>query len=117
MEQALTEYRSSALGRLGRTKEAEADGQRAYKTEQGRRWYKHDPSGADAVAAATKTAVTARKRTAQHLLATRLAQLREQAAGRTTAAAPGPWTDRLPEYAARPLDSDPPGAVVACAPS
>ncbi|MFF3735686.1 hypothetical protein ACFYXM_36950 [Streptomyces sp. NPDC002476] len=34
VEQALPEYRSSALGR---TEEAEAEARRAYKTEQGRR--------------------------------------------------------------------------------
>ncbi|MCX5321416.1 MULTISPECIES: hypothetical protein [unclassified Streptomyces] len=36
VEQALPEYRSSALGHLGRTEEAEAEARRAYKTEQGR---------------------------------------------------------------------------------
>ncbi len=86
VEQALPEYRSSALGRLGRTEEAEAEAQRAYKTEQGRRWYKHNPHGADAVAAATKAADAARERTAQYLLAARLEQLRERAAARSEAA-------------------------------
>jgi hypothetical protein len=86
VEQALPEYRSSALGRLGRTEEAEAEARRAYKTEQGRRWYKHNPNGADAVAAATKAADAARERTAQYLLAARLEQLRERAAARTEAA-------------------------------
>lgn len=83
VEQALPDYRSSALGRLGRTEEAEAEARRAYKTEQGRRWYKHNPNGADAVAAATKAADAARERTAQYLLAARLEQLRERAAART----------------------------------
>ncbi|OEJ28815.1 hypothetical protein AR457_34320 [Streptomyces agglomeratus] len=46
VEQALPEYRSSALGPLGRTREAEAEARRTYKTEQGRRWYKHNPHGA-----------------------------------------------------------------------
>ncbi|GLX49700.1 hypothetical protein Shyhy01_26500 [Streptomyces hygroscopicus subsp. hygroscopicus] len=54
--QALPEYRSSALGRLGRTEEAEAEERRAYKTGQGRRWYRHNPNGADAVAAVAKAA-------------------------------------------------------------
>ncbi|MET8572622.1 hypothetical protein [Streptomyces sp. NPDC004783] len=72
VEQALPEYRSTALGRLGRTEKAEAEARRAYNTEQGRRWYKHNPHGADAVAAATKAADAARERTAQYLLATRL---------------------------------------------
>lgn len=113
VEQALPEYRSSALGRLGRTEEAEAEARRAYKTEQGRRWYRHNPHGADAVAAATKAADAARDRTAHYLLAARLEQLREQAAARTEAAVPAPWTDRLPELAARPLDSDTAGTVIA----
>ncbi|CQR59410.1 hypothetical protein [Streptomyces leeuwenhoekii] len=113
VEQALPEYRSSALGRLGRTEEAEAEARRAYKTEQNRRWYKHNPNGADAVAAATKAADAARERTAQYLLATRLEQLRERAAARTEAAVPARWTDRLPELAARPLDGDTSGAVIA----
>ncbi|MEU7428407.1 hypothetical protein [Streptomyces sp. NPDC040750] len=113
VEQALPEYRSSALGRLGRTEEAEAEARRAYKTEQGRRWYKHNPHGADAVAAATKAADAARERTAQYLLAARLEQLRERAAARSEAAAPAPWTDRLPELAARPLDGEAAGAVIA----
>ncbi|MFJ2607593.1 hypothetical protein ACIO13_21860 [Streptomyces sp. NPDC087425] len=112
MEQSLLEYRSSALGRLGRTEEAEAEARRAYKTEQGRRWDKHNPHSADAVAAATKAADAARERTAQYLLAARLEQLRERAATRTEAAMPAPWTDRLPELAARPLDGEAAGAVI-----
>lgn len=106
VQQALPEYRRSALGQLRRTEEAEAEARRAYKTEQGRRWYKHNPNGADAVAAATRAADAARERTAQYLLATRLEQLRERTAARTEAALPAPWTDRLPELAARPLDGD-----------
>ncbi|MFF9497247.1 hypothetical protein [Streptomyces flaveolus] len=113
VEQALPEYRSSALGRLGRAEEAEAEARRAYETEQGRRWYKHNPHGTDAVAAATKAADAARERTAEYLLAARLEQLRERAAVRTEAAVPAPWTDRLPELAARPLDGEAAGAVIA----
>ncbi|MFH8736341.1 MULTISPECIES: hypothetical protein [unclassified Streptomyces] len=106
VEQALPEYRGSALGQLGRTEEAEAEARRAYKTEQNRRWFKHNPYGADAVAAATKAADAARERTAQHLLAVRLEQLREQALGGTETTPTTPWMDRLPEVAARPLHSD-----------
>ncbi|MFJ3402164.1 hypothetical protein ACIPM5_34795 [Streptomyces microflavus] len=113
VEAALSDYRSSALERLGRTEEAEAEARRAYKAEQGRRWYRHNPNGADAIAAATKAADTARERTAEYLLATRLKQLREQTAARTEQAPAVPWTDRLPELAARPLDTDPAGAVIA----
>ncbi|MGY3676484.1 hypothetical protein [Streptomyces sp. TE33382] len=49
---------------------------------------------------------------AQHLLATRLEQLREQDAARTEASVPALWTDRLPELAARPLDGDATGVVI-----
>ncbi|MEV6549215.1 hypothetical protein AB0M57_10940 [Streptomyces sp. NPDC051597] len=39
-------------------------------------------------------------------------QLRKQQAARTEQAAAAPWTDRLPELAARPLDGDATGAVI-----
>ncbi|MFB7483001.1 hypothetical protein ACFUEM_32660 [Streptomyces anulatus] len=113
VEAALSDYRSNALERLGRTEEAEAEARRAYKTEQGRRWFRHNPNGADAIAAATKAADTARERAAEYLLATRLKQLREQTAARTEQAPAVPWTDRLPELAARPLHTDTAGAVIA----
>ncbi|MER6723888.1 hypothetical protein [Streptomyces halstedii] len=57
---ALPEFRSGALGRLGQTEEADAEERLAYKTEQRLRWFRHNPNGADAVAAATKAADTAR---------------------------------------------------------
>ncbi|MEV8393472.1 MULTISPECIES: hypothetical protein [unclassified Streptomyces] len=113
VEAALPEYRRSALGRLGRTEEAEAEARLAYRTEQGRRWFKHNPHGADAAAAATKAADAARERTAQYLLAARLERLREQAAAGTEQAAAVPWADRLPELAVRPLDGDATTAVIA----
>ncbi|MFB0620343.1 hypothetical protein [Streptomyces sp. AGS-58] len=56
---------------------------------------------------------TEQERTAQYLLAARLEQLRERAAARTEAAVPAPWTDRLPELVARPLDGEAAGAVIA----
>ncbi|MET9535344.1 hypothetical protein ABZY02_33110 [Streptomyces sp. NPDC006649] len=112
VEQALPEYRSGALARLGQTEEAEAEAKRAYATEQGRRWFRANPNGTDAIAAAAKAADAARERTAQYLLATRLEQLRDQAAVRAEAAGPVPWTDRLPELAARQLDGDTAGAVI-----
>ncbi|GHF33388.1 hypothetical protein [Streptomyces fumanus] len=65
------------------------------------------------MAAATKAADAARERTAQHLLATWLEQLREQPVARTEQTAPAPWTDRLSELAARPLDGEAAGAVIA----
>ncbi|WP_236710985.1 hypothetical protein [Streptomyces sp. 150FB] len=76
VEQALPEFRGSALGRLGRTEEAEAETKRAFAAEQNRRWFRANPGSADAIAAATKAANTARERTAQHLLTVRLEQLR-----------------------------------------
>ncbi|MFH9655605.1 hypothetical protein ACH4MT_32525 [Streptomyces anulatus] len=112
VEAALSDYRSDALGRLGRTEEAEAEARRAYKTEQERRWFRHNPNGADAIAAATKAADTARERAAEYLLTTRLKQLREQTAARTEQAPAVPWTDRLPELAAPPLHTDTAGAVI-----
>ncbi|MFF3864100.1 hypothetical protein [Streptomyces sp. NPDC002209] len=113
VQDAAPEYRRQALEMLGRTEEAEAEARRAYRTEQGRRWFRHNPTGADAIAAATKAADTARERTAQYLLATRLERLREQAAARTEQAAAAPWTDRLPDLATRPLDGAAAGAVIA----
>ncbi|MCC9707292.1 hypothetical protein E4N62_19635 [Streptomyces sp. MNU76] len=112
-QQSLQEYQDNALAMLGRTEEAEAEARRAYKAEQGRPWFQHHPNGADAIAAATKASDRARERTARYLLAKRLEQLREQAAARTETAAAAPWTDRLPELAARRLNSDVTGEVIA----
>ncbi|MFE3865686.1 hypothetical protein ACFXPT_35470 [Streptomyces goshikiensis] len=78
-QQAVQEHQDIALAMLGQTAEAEAEARRAYKTEQRRHWFKHNPHGADAIAAAAKAADTARERVAEHLLATRLEQLRELA--------------------------------------
>ncbi|WP_406490687.1 hypothetical protein OHB06_01235 [Streptomyces sp. NBC_01604] len=115
VQQALPEYRRSALGWLGRTEEAAAEARRAYAIEQNRRWFRANPTGVDAVAAATKAADAARVRTAQYLLTVRLEQLREQTAVRHEAAGPasGRWAERLPELAARPVDGDPAEAVIA----
>ncbi|MER5617821.1 hypothetical protein [Streptomyces sp. NPDC002215] len=111
-ESAAAGHRQDALAMLGRTEEAEAEARRAYRTEQNRHWFQYNPNSADAVAAATKAAETARERAAEHLLAARLEQLRERAAARTEQAAAAPWADRLPELAARPLD-DATGTVIA----
>ncbi|MBB6439065.1 hypothetical protein [Streptomyces candidus] len=111
-EQALAEYQRNALAMLGQAEEAEAEAKRAYRTEQNRRWFQHNPHGADALAAATKAADTARERAVEHLLATRLKQMREQAA-RTETAVSAPWTDRLPELATRQLGGDTARAVIA----
>ncbi|MCA1222180.1 hypothetical protein [Streptomyces sp. 8L] len=110
-QQAVGEYQDTALAMLSRTVEAEAEARRAYRAEQGRPWFRHNPSGADAVAAATKAADSARERVAEYLLAARLEQLRERAVARTER--PASWTERLPGLAARPLDGDTSGAVIA----
>ncbi|MFK0120762.1 hypothetical protein [Streptomyces sp. NPDC090994] len=110
-QQAVGEYQDEALALLGRTAEAEAEARRAYRTEQGRPWFQHNPTGADAVAAATNAADTARERVAEYLLAARLEQLRERSAARPER--PASWTQRLPGLAARPLDGDAFGAVIA----
>ncbi|MFD5608369.1 hypothetical protein ACFWI5_35905 [Streptomyces sp. NPDC127064] len=115
LEQALPEYRSSALGRLGRTEEAEAEARRAYKTEQGRRcWY---VQAQPARRGRRRRRDEGRRRGPRaHRPApagTRLEQLREQLAEHAKQAAAVPWTDRLPELAARSLDGDTAGAVIA----
>ncbi|WP_237492905.1 hypothetical protein [Streptomyces sp. YIM 132580] len=79
---------------------------------ENRRWFCHKPNSADAIAAAAKAANIARERTAEYLLATRLEQLREQTNARTEQVPAVPWTDRLPELAARP-DGDATGTVTA----
>uniref|UniRef100_UPI003F49A75A hypothetical protein n=1 Tax=Streptomyces achromogenes TaxID=67255 RepID=UPI003F49A75A len=113
VQEALPEYRRCALAMLGRTEEAEAEARRAYKAEQGRPWFRHNPAGADAVAAATKAAAAARERTAEYLLAARLEQLREQTEARSEAVAPASWTDRLPGLASCLLDGEAAGVVIA----
>ncbi|MFJ9729393.1 hypothetical protein ACIRP3_42330 [Streptomyces sp. NPDC101209] len=113
VQQALPEYRGSALRRLGSTPEADAEARRAYKTEQNRRWFRANPNGADAIAAATKAADTARQRVAEYLLARRLEQLRERTADRAETPVPAPWWARLTELAARPLEGETAGAVIA----
>lgn len=80
-QQAVGTYQDDVLAVLRRTPEAEAEARRAYRAEQGRPWFQHHPTGADAVAAATNAADTARERVAEHLLAARLKQLHEQSAG------------------------------------
>ncbi|MEU4800479.1 hypothetical protein [Streptomyces sp. NPDC023327] len=61
-QQAVQEYQDNALAMLGRTEEAGAEARRAFKAEQGRPWFQHNPNGADAIAAATKAADAARER-------------------------------------------------------
>ncbi|WEO93061.1 hypothetical protein A6P39_002665 [Streptomyces sp. FXJ1.172] len=63
---------------------------------QGRRWYRHNPTGADTVTAATKAADAARERIAEYLLASRLEQLCAQTAVRLTLPAARRWTTARP---------------------
>ncbi|MDX3342735.1 hypothetical protein V5N34_31950 [Streptomyces baarnensis] len=86
-----------------------------FREREGRRWFRHYPHGADAVAAAATAADTARERTAQHLLAVCLRQLRQQSAARSEQTGPMPWTDRLSELAARPLNNDATKAAITSA--
>ncbi|MEU8957961.1 hypothetical protein AB0C93_27050 [Streptomyces sp. NPDC048518] len=46
-------------------------------------------------------------------MAARLEPLREQAAARSAQATAAPWAERLPKLAARPLDGDATGSVIA----
>ncbi|MFG2227925.1 hypothetical protein [Streptomyces sp. NPDC048644] len=94
-EQAAAEYRSSALAKLARSPESETEAKHASATEKGRRLHRRNPDGPIATAAAEKAAHVARERTAQHLLATRLEQLRGMEGGHTDEAAPERWPDRL----------------------
>ncbi len=113
VEQALPEYRSSALGRLARSEETEGDGPATYKSEQNRRWCKDNPHGADVIAAATKAADAARERTARYLLATSLEQLRERAVPGPRRPRPRRGRSGFPGLAARPLDGEAAGVLIA----
>lgn len=106
---AVGAYQDDALAVLRRTPEAEAEACRAYRAEQGRPWFQHHPTGADAVA--TNAAATARERVAEYLLAAWLKQLHERSAAPVRR--PASWTERLPGLTGRPLDGDATGAVIA----
>ncbi|MFJ3505313.1 hypothetical protein [Streptomyces sp. NPDC090135] len=103
-ESAAAEYRHEALVMLGRSTEAQAEARKAYATELGKPWFQALPDSDDAQRAATEAAAQAQTRTAEHLLAVRLEQLHTQA--RPQPVRPAPWSQRLPELAARPLDSE-----------
>lgn len=103
-ESAVGEYRHEALVMLGRGEEAQAEASKAYTTELAKPWFQALPDSDDAQRAATEAAAKAQTRTAEHLLAVRLEQLHAQA--RPEPVRPAPWTQRLPELAARPLDGE-----------
>lgn len=94
--------------------EAEAEARRVFGTEQSRRWFRVNPDGVDAVAAAAKAACATRKRAAEYLLTVRLEQPRERTANRSERGAAAPWSARLTEMAARPLGGETAGPVIAC---
>ncbi|MEW1699448.1 hypothetical protein [Streptomyces sp. NPDC091278] len=103
-ESAATEYRHKALVMLGRSEDAQAEARKAYDTELAKPWHQALPDSDDAQHTATEAAAKAQTRTAEHLLAVRLEQLHTQA--RLEPVRPAPWTQRLPELAARPLDGE-----------
>ncbi|AVI00069.1 hypothetical protein C5L38_34020 (plasmid) [Streptomyces sp. WAC00288] len=103
-ESVVAEYRHEALVMLGRSEEAQAEARKAYATELAKPWLRAVPDSDDAQRAATEAAAQAQTRTAEHLLAVRLEQLHTQA--RPEPVRPAPWSQRLPEHAARPLDGE-----------
>ncbi|MDV5143194.1 hypothetical protein R1T08_02430 [Streptomyces sp. SBC-4] len=103
-ESATSEYRQQALVMLGRSGEAQTEARQAYATERAKPWHQALPDSDDALRTATEAAATAQVRTAEHLLAVRLEQLRTQA--RPEPVRPTPWSQRLPELAARPLNGE-----------
>ncbi|MFJ7069737.1 hypothetical protein [Streptomyces sp. NPDC101115] len=103
-ESAAAEYRHEALVMLGRSTEAQAEARKAFATELAKPWFQALPDSDDAQRAATEAAARAQTRTAEHLLAVRLELLRTQA--RPEPVRPAPWSRRLPELAARPLDGE-----------
>ncbi|MFI8426041.1 hypothetical protein [Streptomyces sp. NPDC085479] len=108
-ESAVGEYRHEALVMLGRSEDAQAEARKAYATELAKPWFQALPDSDDAQRAATEAAAKAQTRTAEHLLAVRLEQLHIQA--RPEPVRPAPWTQRLPEFAARPLDGEAPEVI------
>ncbi|MFF8604054.1 hypothetical protein ACF065_33690 [Streptomyces sp. NPDC015232] len=103
-ESAAVEYRHEALVMLGSSTKAQAEARKAYATELTKPWHQALPDSDDAQRAATEAAAKAQTRTAEHLLAVRLEQLRTQA--RPEPVRPEPWARRLTELAARPLDGE-----------
>ncbi|MFF9870174.1 hypothetical protein ACF1G0_33155 [Streptomyces sp. NPDC013953] len=103
-ESAAAEHRQQALVMLGRSEEAQAEARKAYATERAKPWHQALPDSDNALRAATAAAAEAQVRTAEHLLAVRLEQLRTQARPEPVRSAP--WSQRLPELAARPLDTN-----------
>ncbi|MGW1976664.1 hypothetical protein [Streptomyces sp. NPDC001889] len=88
-ELAAGEYRRSALSRLARGPEAEAESTAVFEAQM-RRWHLHD-SVEEAREAAAEQASAARWRTAEHLLNQRVAALRSQMPQ------PDPAPDREPD--------------------
>ncbi|MFC9261290.1 hypothetical protein ACFT25_15900 [Streptomyces hydrogenans] len=103
-ESAAAEYWHEALVMFGRGAGAQAEARKAYATELAKPWFQALPDSDDALCAATEAAAGAQTRTAEHLLAVRLEQLHTQV--RPEPVRPAPWSQRLPDLAARPLDGE-----------
>lgn len=74
---------------LGRSEEAEAGARQAYATGRGKPWHRSRPEGDDALGAATEATGQAQARTAEHLLAVPLEQLRTDTRFEPVRPAPG----------------------------
>ncbi|MEU8764266.1 hypothetical protein [Streptomyces sp. NPDC048659] len=103
-ESAAAGYRDEALVMLGRSQEAQTEARKAFSTELAKPWFRSMPDSDDAQRAATEAAAQAETRTAEHLLAVRMEQLHTQA--RLEPVRPVPWSQRLSELAAHPLDGE-----------
>ncbi|MFJ6452277.1 hypothetical protein ACIQNV_37375 [Streptomyces hydrogenans] len=103
-ESAAAEHWHEALVMLGRGADAQIEARKAYTTELAKPWHQALPDSDDALRAATEAAAGAQTRTAEHLVAVRLEQLHTQA--RPEPVWPAPWSQRLPELAARLLGGE-----------
>ncbi|MET7344614.1 hypothetical protein [Streptomyces sp. NPDC005547] len=114
-ETAREEYRSCAVRKLGRGKEAETEAHNAYRTERNRHILHPLDRGAvkEAAEAATKAGETARRRAAEHLFTARLEQLRIQGGIQDEQVTAASWAERLAGLANRPLPEDLAGAGAA----
>ncbi|WP_331735720.1 hypothetical protein [Streptomyces sp. NBC_00057] len=112
VEQAVPEFRHSALNRLGRTDEADAEARRGLQDRAGAALVPAQPERCGRRRRCDEGRRHRQGARCRVPTATRLKQLREQAAARTEQAAAAPWTDWLPELAARRLGGDA-GAVIA----
>lgn len=111
-EQAVADCRRTALSALARSPQADTEAELAGAAERRRHRDENSPA---ARAAGQKAAAAARERVAQHLLETRLTQLRgpqerpSETAIAARAVVPAPrerWTDRLAAMTVQPVSGD-----------